>query len=127
MEGLKKELRELQDEKAELQKVCEEQEQALQEMGLHLSQSKLKMEDIKEVNKALKGHTWLKDDEATHCKQCEKEFSISRRKHHCRNCGHIFCNTCSSNELALPSYPKPVRVCDSCHTLLLQRCSSTAS
>uniref|UniRef100_A0A8C9KYG7 RUN and FYVE domain-containing protein 1 n=1 Tax=Panthera tigris altaica TaxID=74533 RepID=A0A8C9KYG7_PANTA len=125
VEGLKKELRELQDEKAELQKVCEEQEQALQEMGLHLSQSKLKMEDIKEVNKALKGHTWLKDDEATHCKQCEKEFSISRRKHHCRNCGHIFCNTCSSNELALPSYPKPVRVCDSCHTLLLQRCSSS--
>ncbi|XP_054343061.1 RUN and FYVE domain-containing protein 1 isoform X1 [Pongo pygmaeus] len=127
VEGLKKELRELQDEKAELQKICEEQEQALQEMGLHLSQSKLKMEDIKEVNQALKGHTWLKDDEATHCRQCEKEFSISRRKHHCRNCGHIFCNTCSSNELALPSYPKPVRVCDSCHTLLLQRCSSTAS
>ncbi|XP_025871130.1 RUN and FYVE domain-containing protein 1 isoform X2 [Vulpes vulpes] len=127
VEGLKKELRELQDEKADLQKVCDEQEQALQEMGLHLSQSKLKMEDIKEVNKALKGHTWLKDDEATHCKQCEKEFSISRRKHHCRHCGHIFCNMCSSNELALPSYPKPVRVCDSCHTLLLQRCSSTGS
>ncbi|XP_041616908.1 RUN and FYVE domain-containing protein 1 isoform X4 [Vulpes lagopus] len=82
VEGLKKELRELQDEKADLQKVCDEQEQALQEMGLHLSQSKLKMEDIKEVNKALKGHTWLKDDEATHCKQCEKEFSISRRKVH---------------------------------------------
>ncbi|XP_053893703.1 RUN and FYVE domain-containing protein 1 isoform X3 [Malaclemys terrapin pileata] len=127
MEGLKKELRKLQDEKQQLEKVCEEQEQALQEMGLHLSQSKLKMEDIKEVNKALKGHTWLKDDEATHCKQCEKDFSISRRKHHCRNCGDIFCNTCSSNELALPSYPKPVRVCDTCHTLLLQRCSSTAS
>ncbi|XP_058403825.1 RUN and FYVE domain-containing protein 1 isoform X3 [Diceros bicornis minor] len=127
IEGLKKELQELQDEKADLQKVCDEQEQALQEMGLHLSQSKLKMEDIKEVNKALKGHTWLKDDEATRCKQCEKEFSISRRKHHCRNCGHIFCSTCSGNELALPSYPRPVRVCDSCHTLLLQRCSSTSS
>ncbi|KFO33421.1 RUN and FYVE domain-containing protein 1 [Fukomys damarensis] len=123
----KLELLELQEEKTELQKVCDDQEQALQEMGLHLSQSKLKMEDIKEVNKALKGHTWLKDDEATHCKQCEKEFSISRRKHHCRNCGHIFCNTCSGSELALPSYPKPVRVCDSCHTLLLQRCSSTTS
>ncbi|XP_054983907.1 RUN and FYVE domain-containing protein 1 isoform X2 [Sorex araneus] len=127
LQALRKELRELQDEKEELQKVCREQEQALQEMGLHLSQSKLKMEDIKEVNKALKGHAWLKDDEATHCKQCEKEFSISRRKHHCRNCGHIFCNACSSNELALPSYPKPVRVCDSCHTLLLQGCSSTGS
>ncbi|KAM6470216.1 RUN and FYVE domain-containing protein 1 isoform 6-T6 [Liasis olivaceus] len=127
VEGLKKELRKLQEEKQQLEKSCEEQEQALQEMGLHLSQSKLKMEDIKEVNKALKGHAWLKDDEATNCKQCEKEFSISRRKHHCRNCGHIFCNTCSSNELALPSYPKPVRVCDTCHTLLLQRCSSNSS
>ncbi|CAH2276785.1 RUN and FYVE domain-containing 1 isoform X3 [Pelobates cultripes] len=106
---------------------CDEQEQALQEMGLHLSQSKLKMEDIKEVNKALKGNIWLKDDEATECKQCNKEFSIARRKHHCRNCGDIFCNTCSSNELSLPSYPKPVRVCDTCHNLLLQRCSSNSS
>ncbi|XP_011713350.1 RUN and FYVE domain-containing protein 1-like isoform X2 [Macaca nemestrina] len=49
------ELQEHQDEKAELQKICEEQEQPLQETGLHLSQSKLKMEDIKEVNQALKG------------------------------------------------------------------------
>lgn len=32
------ELRKLQDEKQQLEKVCEEQEQALQEMGLHLSQ-----------------------------------------------------------------------------------------
>uniref|UniRef100_A0A669PXP3 RUN and FYVE domain-containing protein 1 n=1 Tax=Phasianus colchicus TaxID=9054 RepID=A0A669PXP3_PHACC len=123
MEGLKKELRKLQDEKQQLEKVCEEQEQALQEMGLHLRQG------FKLITKKFKmhGHTWLKDDEATHCKQCEKEFSISRRKHHCRNCGDIFCNTCSSNELALPSYPKPVRVCDTCHTLLLQRCSSNSS
>uniref|UniRef100_A0AAR2KG43 RUN and FYVE domain containing 1 n=1 Tax=Pygocentrus nattereri TaxID=42514 RepID=A0AAR2KG43_PYGNA len=119
-------LLDLRQEKKQLQQLCEEQEQALQEMGLHLSQSKLKMEDFKEVNKALKGHAWLKDDEATQCKQCQKEFSISRRKHHCRNCGDIYCNSCSSNELALPSYPKPVRVCDICHSLLLQR-SSTSS
>ncbi|KAM4746892.1 RUN and FYVE domain-containing protein 1 isoform 3-T3 [Rhinophrynus dorsalis] len=124
---LKKDFEKLQIEKNQLHKICGEQEQALQEMGQHLSQSKLKMEDIKEVNKALKGNTWLKDDEATDCKQCNKEFSISRRKHHCRNCGDIFCNTCSSNELSLPSYPKPVRVCDTCHNLLLQRCSSNSS
>ncbi|XP_040200617.1 RUN and FYVE domain-containing protein 1 [Rana temporaria] len=124
---LKKDFDKLHFEKKQVQKLCDEQEQALQEMGLHLSQSKLKMEDIKEVNKALKGHTWLKDDEASGCKQCKKEFSISRRKHHCRNCGDIFCNTCSSNELSLPSYPKPVRVCDICHNLLLQRCSSNCS
>uniref|UniRef100_A0A8C1QLC2 RUN and FYVE domain containing 1 n=1 Tax=Cyprinus carpio TaxID=7962 RepID=A0A8C1QLC2_CYPCA len=123
--GLQMELLDLRQEKKQLQQLCEEQEQALQEMGLHLSQSKLKMEDFKEVNKALKvkRHAWLKDDEATRCKQCQKEFSISRRKHHCRNCGDIYCNSCSSNELALPSYPRPVRVCDICHSLLLQRSS----
>ncbi|XP_056328929.1 RUN and FYVE domain-containing protein 1 [Danio aesculapii] len=126
LQGLQTELLDLRQEKQQLQQLCEEQEQALQEMGLHLSQSKLKMEDFKEVNKALKGHAWLKDDEATQCKQCQKEFSISRRKHHCRNCGDIYCSNCSSNELALPSYPKPVRVCDVCHSLLLQR-SSTGS
>ncbi|KAM8908475.1 RUN and FYVE domain-containing protein 1 [Spinachia spinachia] len=123
--GLQAEVQDLKHEKRQLQQTCGQQEQALQEMGLHLSQSKLKMEDFKEVNKALKGHAWLKDDEATQCKQCEKEFSIARRKHHCRNCGDIYCNSCSSNELALPSYPRPVRVCDVCHALLLQRSSST--
>ncbi|XP_029021485.1 RUN and FYVE domain-containing protein 2 [Betta splendens] len=127
LQGLHVELQDLKQEKQQLQETCEQQEQALQEMGLHLSQSKLKMEDFREVNKALKGHAWLKDDEATQCKQCHKEFSIARRKHHCRNCGDIYCNTCSNNELALPSYPRPVRVCDTCHSLLLQRSSSTDS
>ncbi|KAF5896267.1 RUN and FYVE domain-containing protein 1, partial [Clarias magur] len=80
LQGLQMEILDLRQEKKQLQQLCEEQEQALQEMGLHLSQSKLKMEDFKEVNKALKGQAWLKDDEATQCKQCQKEFSISRRK-----------------------------------------------
>ncbi|KAB1271543.1 RUN and FYVE domain-containing protein 2 [Camelus dromedarius] len=152
--SLKKEFLNLQDENQQLKKIYHEQEQALQELGNKLSESKLKIEDIKEANKALqekieyvstsmiddfllhklpilcilkcyvKGLVWLKDKEATHCKLCEKEFSLSKRKHHCRNCGEIFCNACSDNELPLPSSPKPVRVCDSCHALLIQRCSS---
>ncbi|XP_014054312.1 RUN and FYVE domain-containing protein 1 isoform X3 [Salmo salar] len=127
IQGLHTELQDVRREKKQLQQTCQDQETALQEMGLHLSQSKLKMEDFKEVNKALKGQAWLKDDEATQCKHCQKEFSIARRKHHCRNCGDIYCNSCSSNELALPSYPRPVRVCDSCHSLLLQRSTSSTS
>ncbi|XP_031654200.1 RUN and FYVE domain-containing protein 1 isoform X3 [Oncorhynchus kisutch] len=127
IQGLQTELQEVRQEKKQLQLTCQEQETALQEMGLHLSQSKLKMEDFKEVNKSLKGQAWLKDDEATQCKHCQKEFSIARRKHHCRNCGDIYCNSCSSNELALPSYPRPVRVCDICHSLLLQRSTSSTS
>ncbi|XP_056269768.1 RUN and FYVE domain-containing protein 2 isoform X3 [Pseudoliparis swirei] len=131
--GLKKEFHRLHDENVQLKMVCEDQEQALKELGSKLSdsfihlviRSKMKIEDIKEANKALQGgQVWLKDKEASHCKLCEKEFSISRRKHHCRNCGEIFCNGCSDNELPLPASPKPVRVCDTCHALLLQRCSS---
>uniref|UniRef100_A0A7N5K8P9 RUN and FYVE domain-containing protein 2 n=1 Tax=Ailuropoda melanoleuca TaxID=9646 RepID=A0A7N5K8P9_AILME len=122
--SLKKEFLNIQDENQQLKKIYHEQEQALQELGNKLSESKLKIEDIKEANKALQGLVWLKDKEATHCKLCEKEFSLSKRKHHCRNCGEIFCNACSDNELPLPSSPKPVRVCDSCHALLIQRCSS---
>nr|XP_014340483.1 PREDICTED: RUN and FYVE domain-containing protein 2-like [Latimeria chalumnae] len=127
MNGLKKEFLRLQEENTQLKRICEEQEQALQELGFKLSESKLKIEDIKEANKVLQGQGWLKDKDATHCKLCEKEFSLSRRKHHCRNCGEIFCNACSDNELPLPSSPKPVRVCDTCHAMLLQRCSSNST
>ncbi|CAB1459761.1 unnamed protein product [Pleuronectes platessa] len=100
--GLKKEFHRLQDENIQLKTICEDQERALEELGSKLSESKLKIEDIKEANKALQGgQVWLKDKEASQCKLCEKEFSISRRKHHCRNCGEIFCNGCSDNELPL--------------------------
>ncbi|NXH89142.1 RUFY2 protein, partial [Edolisoma coerulescens] len=122
--NLKKEFLKLQEKNKQLKSICEDQEAALQELASKLSESKLKIEDIKEANKALQGQVWLKDKEATHCKLCEKEFSLSKRKHHCRNCGEIFCNACSDNELPLPSSPKPVRVCDSCHAILIQRCSS---
>uniref|UniRef100_H3D8E8 RUN and FYVE domain containing 2 n=1 Tax=Tetraodon nigroviridis TaxID=99883 RepID=H3D8E8_TETNG len=126
--ALKKEFHRLQDENLQLKSVCGDQEQALEELGSKLSESKMKIEDIKEANKALQGgQVWLKDKDASRCKLCEKEFSISRRKHHCRNCGEIFCNGCSDNELPLPASPKPVRVCDTCHALLLQRCSSNAT
>nr|XP_013801100.1 PREDICTED: RUN and FYVE domain-containing protein 2 isoform X2 [Apteryx mantelli mantelli] len=121
--NLKKEFLKLQEKNKQLKRICQDQEAALQELASKLSESKLKIEDIKEANKALQGQVWLKDKEATHCKLCEKEFSLSKRKHHCRNCGEIFCNACSDNELPLPSSPKPVRVCDSCHAILIQRCS----
>uniref|UniRef100_A0A8C2QB65 RUN and FYVE domain containing 2 n=1 Tax=Cyprinus carpio TaxID=7962 RepID=A0A8C2QB65_CYPCA len=64
--GLKKEFHRLQDENTQLKGICEEQEQALEELGCKLSE--------------YGGQVWLKDKDATHCKLCEKEFSISRRK-----------------------------------------------
>jgi len=67
---------------------------------------------------------WAPDDQVTNCRLCGKEFNLSRRKHHCRNCGEIFCAACSDNTMSLPSSAKPVRVCDTCHVHLLQRYSA---
>lgn len=41
-------------------------------------------------NKNLSDH-WIKDDMATNCLNCNAKFSITERKHHCRNCGKVFC------------------------------------
>lgn len=47
-------------------------------------------------------------------------------QHHCRACGGIFCSSCSDNNMNLSSSSKPVRVCDSCFTLLQQKASLSA-
>lgn len=56
---------------------------------------------------------WL---EGECCHRCRSDFSLTNRKHHCRNCGQIFCSKCSGKVSALPHFgiEKEVRVCDSC-------------
>ncbi|CDW53100.1 FYVE and RUN domain containing protein [Trichuris trichiura] len=98
-----------------------EYEKALEEVGVHLSQSKLKVEDLKEGLLPFVDARWTDDKDVTDCQGCQQKFSVSRRKHHCRHCGGIFCHQCSENTLPLPSSAKPVRVCDSCFSLLLER------
>ena len=34
---------------------------------------------------------WLKDEAVDNCMQCNAEFTFTERKHHCRDCGKIFC------------------------------------
>ncbi|KAF0988316.1 hypothetical protein HZS_2326, partial [Henneguya salminicola] len=55
--------------------------------------------------------------EGTQCTNCESIFNTFNRKHHCRECGQVFCSKCSSNNIPLPHFftSKPVRVCDNCH------------
>lgn len=61
------------------------------------------------------------------CHHCRSEFSFTLRKHHCRNCGQIFCNQCSAKMCTLPKFgiEKEVRVCDVCFTSL-QKSSAIA-
>ncbi|ELT92845.1 hypothetical protein CAPTEDRAFT_118123, partial [Capitella teleta] len=64
---------------------------------------------------------WADDSQVHSCMDCEKAFSVTVRKHHCRQCGNIYCNDCSSKTIATAASKKPVRVCNACYTDLSQR------
>nr|CAD7431577.1 unnamed protein product [Timema monikensis] len=64
---------------------------------------------------------WVPDHAVNRCMGCDIEFSwLGRRKHHCRNCGKIFCADCSDNTVPLPNEQlyDPVRVCANCFSML---------
>ncbi|XP_074114424.1 RUN and FYVE domain-containing protein 2 isoform X1 [Cotesia typhae] len=124
----------LQEEHYALREICTEQERTLEELGGQLSLAKLAACELREAvdnaqyqaanNEGTNGTpTWANDRLVTNCKGCNREFNLTRRKHHCRNCGKIFCNACSDNTIALPNSAKPVRVCDECHVFLVGRYS----
>ncbi|XP_053690578.1 lateral signaling target protein 2 homolog [Sabethes cyaneus] len=59
---------------------------------------------------------WIPDGDAPRCMACASSFTPFRRRHHCRNCGGVFCGVCSSATAPLPKYglTKAVRVCREC-------------
>lgn len=48
-----------------------------------------------------KNDVWIDDKMALNCTACNKQFSYLLRKHHCRNCGNIFCYRCTSKQIVL--------------------------
>lgn len=73
--------------------------------------------------------TWENNKEAISCRRCQKWFNFIIRRHHCRKCGQIICNSCSQHRVYLPPSDiiipngkvdlnqlscKPQRVCDTC-------------
>ncbi|XP_063752969.1 protein RUFY3 isoform X2 [Eleginops maclovinus] len=59
------------------------------------------------------------------CTMCEQEDSLLKTKKQCKNCSGVFCESCVSNELPLPSSILPETVCTACFSLLLQQYAST--
>ncbi|VDO70449.1 unnamed protein product [Heligmosomoides polygyrus] len=59
---------------------------------------------------------WVQDMSRQRCTQCQHKFTIADRKHHCRNCGQIFCAKCSRFESHIThmKISRPVRVCQNC-------------
>lgn len=45
---------------------------------------------------------WQPDAEVTLCPICHTQFSFFVRKHHCRKCGRVVCNSCSPHRIIIP-------------------------
>lgn len=60
---------------------------------------------------------WMPDHLSCTCASCGCPFTVIYRKHHCRKCGGIFCDTCTNFKLTVPEEQlyTPVRVCAKCY------------
>ncbi|XP_060737230.1 myotubularin-related protein 3 isoform X1 [Tachysurus vachellii] len=63
---------------------------------------------------------WYPDHLAAQCYGCERGFWLVTRKHHCRNCGNVFCASCCDQNIPVPSQHlfEPSRVCKTCYNSL---------
>ncbi|XP_011072684.1 1-phosphatidylinositol-3-phosphate 5-kinase FAB1B isoform X1 [Sesamum indicum] len=65
---------------------------------------------------------WMPDRSCRVCYECDSQFTLFNRRHHCRLCGRIFCAKCTSNWVPtepnqLKSPPEEwdkIRVCNYC-------------
>ncbi|KAM6569710.1 hypothetical protein CsatB_017695 [Cannabis sativa] len=69
-------------------------------------------------------HEWMSGADHSICSGCRNPFGFRRKRHHCYNCGLVFCKACSSNKSVkaalAPNTMKPYHVCDDCFTKLMR-------
>lgn len=53
------------------------------------------------MSKPKKGETdhWVPDEDVISCPSCSSKFSLTKRKHHCRHCGNVFCGPCCNKKV----------------------------
>ncbi|XP_068080400.2 zinc finger FYVE domain-containing protein 9 isoform X2 [Danio rerio] len=65
---------------------------------------------------------WVPDSQAPACMKCGSKFSFTKRRHHCRACGKVFCVVCCDLRYKLTHLGgKEGRVCVTCHSTLINR------
>ncbi|KAI4891345.1 hypothetical protein NFI96_015733, partial [Prochilodus magdalenae] len=71
-----------------------------------------------------KAPIWIPDLRVTMCLICTCEFTLTWRRHHCRACGKVVCQACSTHRYPLEYLKnRPARVCDQCFESLQQSSS----
>ncbi|KAG7490175.1 hypothetical protein JOB18_029475 [Solea senegalensis] len=72
---------------------------------------------------------WIKDEVVDSCSGCSVRFCLTERRHHCRNCGQLFCHRCSrfQSEIRRLKISSPVRVCQNCYFNLQHERGATAN
>ncbi|XP_066550908.1 zinc finger FYVE domain-containing protein 26 isoform X2 [Amia ocellicauda] len=65
---------------------------------------------------------WIPDHTQHVCMVCRKErFTMFNRRHHCRRCGRLVCNSCSTRKMQVEGCrEEAVRVCDQCYSYFNQ-------
>ncbi|NWV45430.1 ZFY16 protein, partial [Daphoenositta chrysoptera] len=58
---------------------------------------------------------WVPDSEAPNCMNCQAKFTFTKRRHHCRACGKVFCGSCCKRKCKLQFMEKEARVCTGCY------------
>uniref|UniRef100_A0A8C1RIP5 FYVE, RhoGEF and PH domain containing 1 n=1 Tax=Cyprinus carpio TaxID=7962 RepID=A0A8C1RIP5_CYPCA len=73
--------------------------------------------------------TPIREKEVTLCMKCQEPFnSITKRRHHCKACGHVVCGKCSEfRARLLYDNNRANRVCVDCYTMLVGVPPSPAS
>ncbi|TMS08302.1 hypothetical protein E3U43_005785 [Larimichthys crocea] len=57
---------------------------------------------------------WVPDSEAPNCMNCYQRFTFTKRRHHCRACGKVYCAVCCNRKCKLKYLEKEARVCVVC-------------
>uniref|UniRef100_A0A8C1SJU5 Zinc finger, FYVE domain containing 16 n=1 Tax=Cyprinus carpio TaxID=7962 RepID=A0A8C1SJU5_CYPCA len=61
---------------------------------------------------------WVPDSEAPNCMNCEQKFTFTKRRHHCRACGKVYCANCCNRKCRLKYLDKEARVCVICYVTI---------
>ncbi|XP_025012598.2 1-phosphatidylinositol-3-phosphate 5-kinase FAB1A isoform X1 [Ricinus communis] len=65
---------------------------------------------------------WMPDHSCRVCYECDSQFTVFNRRHHCRLCGRVFCAKCTASSIPAPSDDprnggedwERIRVCNYC-------------